>query len=942
MQLQTPAPTRRDPWTDPWAGSATPLLGRADEQRTIDAAIVAARAGRGGTVLLVGEAGIGKTRLVEECVERGRAAGLAVLTGRAVRSGGAYRALSAALAGAARAEDGDETSAALAVLGPYRAAMARVLPAFGPSAAPAGDAAVEVGEGTLRLLQHHGAGRGALLVLDDMHWADPDTIAAIEYLTEDLAGQSVLVVLAARDLPAVSGMVQRIARRPATRLHRLDRLAPDAAAALARACAPDADDAAIGAVVARSDGLPVLLEGLASGLGQRTADPHAVPLPDSYQALVEEQLGHVTHQGRALLEVSAVAGIDAGCQALAEAAGVSLQDIDAAAESAVAAGLVTRADGTNAWRHALAAEAVLATILPPRRQHLAGEVARRLVDRDDPQARMLAVDLFVEAGDRARACDLLLDLARVDIDRGALRTARERLDRLAVIADPTPAAAIERVRLLTLTGEVASALAAGAAVVDQAAGDEHAELCLLLARTCITAGRWAEAEAYVERAGRPADPRSEVLLADAAYGGGHRAAAVDHADRAVAAGDRTGDRASLTGALLVSGRAQSLSDPPGARAAFTRAVQVASDLGDTPLRVTGLLGLATLEALDRPDPPTLAVARELADRSGLLAKVASLDAIDSELVLLRDGPHAALPVAQRCVDLAQRLGLGDVQAAGELYLAYALAERGDRTAAEELLASATARPEAPVEVHAGAAIVRAVSCTIDGDLAAATTFADEAAALVAGHGSAFPVHWWGLWLLLRTVTRNDPAGARSVVESSHAGSRRVVRGAMAYADAVLAGRDGDADACAEALRRGDLLLEGHPWWHRFLRIQLWSVAAPERWGNPVPALRADLAWFEERDEDALARRCRDLLRVAGSPVRRTTGLRVPPALRELGITSREAEVLVLVARGLSNAAIAERLFLSVRTVETHISRMLVKTGTTGRNELADHAAHLPG
>lgn len=925
---------------DPWAVPAAPLVGRAEELRTLDAAIAAARHGRGGALLLVGEAGIGKTRLVEECVDRARAAGLAVLRGRAARSGGAYRPLAAALAGAVRVADGHDAAEAAEALGPYRAAMARVLPDFGPRTSPAGDPAVEVGEGTLRLVRHHGGGRGALLVLDDLHWADPDTLAALEYLADDLAAQPVLLVLAARDLPSVIGVIQRIARRPATRLHRLSRLAPDEAAELARACAPEADDAAIAAVVARSDGLPVLVEGLAAGLGRRAAGPDAMPLPDSYRALVDEQLGQVTDDGRALLEVAAIAGLDIGCPVLAGAAGVPWTAVEEATETTIAAGLVSRTDGTTVWRHALTMEAVLGAMLPARRHHLAGEVARLLAEADDPEALALAVDLFVDAGDERRARDLLLRLARADIDGGALRTARERLDRLAELAAPTPRAAIEWVRLQTLTGEVASALAIGAEVVDAAAGDEHAELCLLLARTCVAAGRWAEAEAYVERAGRPHDPRSDVLLADAAYGAGRRDAAVDHASRGIVAAVRAGDRAARAGALLVLGRAQALSDPDAARAAFAGAVQAASDLGDTELRVTGLLGLATLEALDRPDPPTLPVARALADRSGLLAKVAAIDVVAVELVLIGEGPGAALPLARRCVDLAHRLGLGDLQASGELYAAYALTELGDRRAAGQLLASATARPEAPVEVHAGAAVVPAVAAVIDGDLAAAAGHAERAAALVARHSSAFPVHWSGLCLLLRTLRDSDPAGARADFDAARGGRRRVNSGAAAYADAVLAGRRGDADGCAAATRLGDSLLEGHPWWHRFLRVLLWSVAAPEGWGDPVPGLRADLAWFEERGADALARRCRDLLRVAGAPVRRVPGMRVPPSLRELGITSREAEVLALVAGGLSNAEIAERLFVSVRTVETHVSRLLVKTGTADRTEVAAYADRL--
>jgi DNA-binding NarL/FixJ family response regulator len=67
---------------------------------------------------------------------------------------------------------------------------------------------------------------------------------------------------------------------------------------------------------------------------------------------------------------------------------------------------------------------------------------------------------------------------------------------------------------------------------------------------------------------------------------------------------------------------------------------------------------------------------------------------------------------------------------------------------------------------------------------------------------------------------------------------------------------------------------------------------------------------------------------------------VPPSLRAAGVTAREAEVLTLVAEGLSNHEIAERLFVSVRTVETHVSRLLAKLAATDRTRLRTYAAHL--
>src|SRR5689334_9425758 len=95
---------------------------------------------------------------------------------------------------------------------------------------------------------------------------------------------------------------------------------------------------------------------------------------------------------------------------------------------------------------------------------------------------------------------------------------------------------------------------------------------------------------------------------------------------------------------------------------------------------------------------------------------------------------------------------------------------------------------------------------------------------------------------------------------------------------------------------------------------------------------ADLAAHEAAGAEGLARTCRDLLRTAGAPTRRRAGV-VAPALRARGVTAREAEVLALVAAGLTNAEAAERLFLSRRTVETHVARLLAKTGAADRSQL---------
>jgi DNA-binding NarL/FixJ family response regulator len=83
-----------------------------------------------------------------------------------------------------------------------------------------------------------------------------------------------------------------------------------------------------------------------------------------------------------------------------------------------------------------------------------------------------------------------------------------------------------------------------------------------------------------------------------------------------------------------------------------------------------------------------------------------------------------------------------------------------------------------------------------------------------------------------------------------------------------------------------------------------------------------------------------LLRKAGAPVpRRSPGTdEVPAALRGFNVTGRELEVLRLLGEGRSNREIAERLFMSHRTVERHVANLSVKTGVAGRTELVAFAA----
>jgi len=185
------------------------------------------------------------------------------------------------------------------------------------------------------------------------------------------------------------------------------------------------------------------------------------------------------------------------------------------------------------------------------------------------------------------------------------------------------------------------------------------------------------------------------------------------------------------------------------------------------------------------------------------------------------------------------------------------------------------------------------------------------------------------------VLGDRDGAARDLLQHSPAVARSVNGGALRYADAVAAGRGGDETTAVGLLRSADELLAREHWWRRLLRLHVFEAAIANGWGRPVEELRRDLAGFDAAGDHQLARICRDLLRHAGAPVpRRGRGdSAVPPWLRAAGVTSREMDVLSLIAQGLTNAQIAERLFLSPRTVETHVAHLLAKTGASDRSGL---------
>ena len=230
---------------------------------------------------------------------------------------------------------------------------------------------------------------------------------------------------------------------------------------------------------------------------------------------------------------------------------------------------------------------------------------------------------------------------------------------------------------------------------------------------------------------------------------------------------------------------------------------------------------------------------------------------------------------------------------------------------------------------------RATDAWLQGDDERAARELDDCIALLRDLPAAPPAPVWGEWVVQRTVRDPGDAAPRAELRESDVLVQPVNRAALAYADAVAAAHERRGDPAA-LLADGDRLLAPYPFLRYRLRIGLVPRAADGRLGDTPGLLREAHAWLQAHHEIRMARLCEAHLRRLGLPVPRPGRYAeaVPPRLRALGVTGRELQVLRLVAQGLGNVEIATRLQLSRRTVETHVSSLLLKTGARSREGLA--------
>ncbi|MGH8909133.1 MAG: helix-turn-helix transcriptional regulator [Egibacteraceae bacterium] len=948
------------------------LVGRREELDALEGAVEGLDRGSGGVLLVAGEPGIGKTRLLGELCARGRDRGHLVLAGRAAQF---ERDLPFGLFAATL--DDHLTSMALACLDGVGAAQAaelgRVFSSLGPLVPEEGEPVVlpveryrayRVARGLLETLSRS---RPLVLALDDVHWADP---ASVELVCHLLARRS--------QAPVLLALAFRPAQVPAPLAAAFAAAVRDGAAERVEVgpLSPGEADQLVGAGVERdvrealyrhSGGNPFYLEQLVRGGGgeRAVAGPALVGVdgvPPAVGLALASELDHLSGQARAMLRGGAVAGDPFEHDLAAQAGGLGGAEALQALDELLECGIV-RPNGAPGWfqfRHPIVCAAVYSSAGAGWRlgahARAAGALAARgaaspvlahHVERSARPGDGAAVAVLAEAGrhvaprapvtaarwfaaalrlmaDQPAATRLELLMARA----AALGSAGQLEECHVVLCEALEVAGGEhgalRVRLIAMCANVErqlgrhqdsrNRLAHALRGLDDERSLEAAALLLELALDAFFACEFPTSRAYAARACAGAERLGDQGLALAAtvvlgltdYCTGDTTDARARIDEAAAVFDRRGD-ADLADRLDVAyylGRTeQLLGRLDDAIRHLERGVAIARATGQD----HGLMLMTMALALALALRGRLAEADELAESTVEAARVsANMQLLSwalwarAEVSIVADDPATAIAACAESFELTRALEPSVLSTPGGRVLGRALLEAGEaqRCRAETLADFDRWQPLATV---AEGQCVRYELLTRAelalGDLEAAKRWAGRAQDLA--DRLALPVN-----------------------------TARVGR---ARAAVLLA--DGQADIAAETALASAAVADAAGARIDAARSRILAGQALARAGQRRPAVaQLELAEAElaacgaHRSREQAARELRRLGH-RPRPSRATVG---SPAAGPESLTRREREIAELVIEGKSNRAIAATVYISAKTVETHLSHIYAKLDVSSR------------
>ena len=402
--------------------SSPVLIGRVAEMAALDDALERAEDGSPVVVLIGGEAGIGKSRLIAEVAGRARQRGDFVLEGGCVSIGAEdglpFAPIAEALRGWLRVADRGSVDA---VVDPATRELGRLVPELvtGDSqgalaATPAEWAQSRLFDAFLILLERLGAERPVVLIAEDLHWADRSTRDLLSFIARRLHGERVLVVGSYRSdelhrRHPLRPWLAEMERLPHVEGVQVPRFDADEVADLVAAIegGDDVSPELLDAVTRRSEGNPFFAEELlAAGADARI-------LPARLRDVLLGRIGSLSDEAGRLLAAASIAGGPVDHALLRAVLAVDDERLTAALEEAVAANLLVAA-GTDGdayvFRHALLGEAVQDELLASERRRLHGAYAEALAGRPTPEGAAGASQLSALAIHAAAAGEVALAL----------------------------------------------------------------------------------------------------------------------------------------------------------------------------------------------------------------------------------------------------------------------------------------------------------------------------------------------------------------------------------------------------------------------------------------------------------------------------------------------------------------------------------------------------
>jgi DNA-binding CsgD family transcriptional regulator/tetratricopeptide (TPR) repeat protein len=980
------------------------LVGRVEELRLLEAARRRAANGAPAVVLVGGEAGVGKTRLVAELAARCAADGTRVLVGGCVPVGdGAlpYAPIVEALR-VLVAEVG--VAAVRGLVGPSWPELARLLPALGePDRIGLSDQAAQARlfELLLGLFGRLSEQGPLVLVVEDLHWADRSTRDLLAFLVRNLLRERVLLVVTYRnDEPGPERLGPYLAELdrggPVQRLElpRLDHAETGAqlVGILGAASAAELVDA----VFARSEGNPFFTEELLAAVRAGSGE-----LPATLRDLLRGRVQGLPEPAQHVLKVVAVAGRQVPHLLLASVAGLADRQLDGALRAAVASQLLVTRPGQDGYevRHALLRDVIDAGLLPGERARLHAGLAHALSEQPQVTGVSPAVataELAVHwdaAGEPARALPARSQAGLAAERAHAFPEAHDHYERALElwewVSEPGRPAGLDRVDLLDHTAQAAIATGAvGRAIelVEEAVGrvdpaDEPVRTAVLLARLGDhrrVAGNETGALAAYHEAERlmagapPSTERARVLASHARTLAlmWRSEEAIPHCEESIGVARAVGARAEEAHALSTLGMCMDdLGELDRAAALQREARRIAEEVGDAEGIMRTYVNLNHVLAMAGREREALEDAREgylRACRLGLERGVGSAVAGALAVSLLAIGrwDECAQFTAEALVpDSAFAFGL-------HAWWGLLLTRRGDFAAAREQLERA--KRLSPPASHEPAWRGLAELAIWEGrDNEAHQVLAEwqHWCAEVDPEGvlPQLSLPRYGLALRLEADRAEQAAARRSLEHVAEAQSQAA--SVAAELDRLAAAQAPQIRSphatCELLLAQAELSrLEGRSDPHRWQA----TVAAREQLEHRFDAAYARFRLAEallasgvarSQVESALRPAHHTAVALSAAPLRREIELlaqrgrlrleepvdeaAMPKAsspAASLGLTQREAEVLALVAEGRTNRQIGQALFITPKTASVHVSRILAKLGVVGRGEAAAIAHRL--